>query len=170
MSKSLRAKTKAKVRIKNSLNLSFSTYFVNKRQNKMKHDHISVCPSTVHEKNRKHVLYLFVLVCFVENSPISRRHVSDEPSPDICRPPPWLVDDTQVDRRHSVGVSQRADGVEAGAGEDERGEVGSLVVLAANDPRHQREGGWVGQHVAGVPVERREGAVARTPQVRAQLV
>lgn len=113
---------------------------------------------------------LFVLVCFVEHSPISRRRVSDEPSPDICRPAPWLVDDTQVDRRHPVGVSQWADGVEAGTGEDELGEVGSLVVLAANDPRHQREGGRVGQHVAGVPVEWREGAVARTPQVRAQLV
>lgn len=109
-------------------------------------------------------------ICFVENSPISRRRVSDEPSPDICRPPTWLVDDAQVHWRHPVGVSERADGVEAGAGEDERGEVGSLVVLAADDPRHQREGGRVGQHVAGVPVERREGAVARTPQVSAQLV
>lgn len=133
----------------------------------MKHDHISISPPTVHEKNNAGNMFS---ICFVENSPMSRRRLSDEPPPYVCRPPPWLVDDAQVDRRHPVGVSQRADGVEAGAGEDELGEVGSLVVLAADDPRHQREGGRVGQHAAGVPVERREGAVARTPQVRAQLV
>lgn len=125
-------------------------------------NHISISPPTVHEKNNAGNM---LSIC-----PLSRHRVSDEPSPDICTPPPWLVDDAQVDRCHPVGVSQRADGVEAGAGQDKLGEVGSLVVLAANDPRHQREGGRVGQHVAGVPVERREGAVARTPQVRAQLV
>lgn len=44
-----------------------------------------------------------------------------------------------------------------------------LVVLSANYARHQREGRGVGQHVAGVPVEGGQGAVAGAAQVTTQL-
>lgn len=85
--------------------------------------------------------------------------------------PPRRLAHPQVEGwRHPVRVTQWAQGVVARAGQKAMRQARPLVVLATNDARHQRKGRGVGQHVAGVPVEWRQGAVAGAPQVTAQLI
>lgn len=92
---------------------------------------------------------------FVQRQNCSVQSGSDEAATDVGAPPPlWWLAHPQVERRrHPVGVAQWAQRVIAGAGQEAMRQDRPLVVLAANDARHQWKGGGVGQQVAGVPVE-----------------
>lgn len=101
----------------------------------------------------------------------TKSSISDEAAADVGAPsPPRRLANPQVEGwRHPVRVTQRAQRVVAGAGQKAMRQGGTLVVLSADDAWHQREGRWVGQHAAGVPVEGGQGAVAGAAQVAAQL-
>ena len=64
----------------------------------------------------------------------------------------------------------RTDGVVARSGEEAVREVGSLVVLAPDDPGQRRvEGGGL-EDVSGVSEERREGMMASASEVITDLI